>query len=97
MQLIFAIAKPRDEHKRNQPGRRIFLQFAAELVTRLAGHDYIRKNQVGKLVADLGFRLNCIWNGHHVVSANLEQFAHQHHGVGIVVHYQDSRWTPVHK
>ena len=97
VQLVFPIAESGDKYEGDQPGGRIFLQFAAKLITRFAGHDDIGKNQVGKLVADLGFRVTRIWNGHHVVSANLEQFAHQHHGVWIVIHYKDASRAPLRK
>ena len=64
---VFAFAETGDQNKWDQPRRRILIQLMAEFVTRFAGHDNIRENQIGRVPQDFAFRLQRVRNRNHVV------------------------------
>ena len=57
LQAVFAIAEAGDQNKGNQPGGGIFFELTAEFIAGLAGHDYVREDQVRRQAADLCLRL----------------------------------------
>ena len=65
---VLAIGEACDQNERDQPRGGIRFKFPAQLVTRLAGHDHIRQDQVGRAAQDFSFRLNGIGNRHYVIA-----------------------------
>jgi hypothetical protein len=49
---------------------------------------------VGRLAADLLFRLNGIADRHHIISARLQQLSHERRDVRIIIDDKDARRPP---